>query len=221
MRDLTPDFWVDLAKLLPKRGAIVLDVGAHQLEEAWQLIPLLEMPRWHAFEPNPACFQSCLNNVVPHLRPMVQELVLLRTAIGATSGTTQLHLSAKRDGQPWTASSSTRAPKNVLAAYPWLCFPQQITVPVTTLDEHCRLARLQHIDLVKMDVQGAEIDVIRGGLETFAMTKCVVTEVVENEEYEGQLGLSGLLAALPGEWVVAEKTISDALLLNTLQRGKR
>lgn len=211
-RDLTPEFWADLAKLLPRRGAVVLDVGAHLLEEAQQLVPLLELPTWHAFEPNPECYRACLDQVVPYLRPRAKELLLYCAAVGASAGEAQLHLSAKRDGQPWTASSSTRAPKNVLAAYPWLCFPKQVTVPVTTLDDHCRRANLSRVNLVKMDVQGAEIDVIRGGQETFAKTTYVVTEVVENEEYEGQRGLAGLLEALPGRWELVERTTCDALL---------
>lgn len=208
-RDLTPEFWADLAKLIPRRNTVVLDVGAHLLEEAWHLLPHLEGASWHAFEPNPECFQAC-QAYIPRLRP--HEVHLTCSAVGASPGTTTLHLSARRDGGPWTASSSTRPPKNVLAAYPWLHFPKTIEVPVTTLDEYCRRNRVERVDLVKMDVQGAEIDVVRGGQETLTKTSYLIVEVVENEEYEGQAGLAALVAELPGRWEVVERTTCDALL---------
>jgi 2-O-methyltransferase len=217
-RDLTPDFWTDLAKLLRPAGAVVLDVGAHVLEEAQQLLPMLANAYWHAFEPNPECCQTCANNIVPYLRTKCREIRLTCSAVGASAGQTDLYLSTKRSGEPWTASSSTRAPKTVLRAYPWLVFPKKISVPVTTLDAYCRELGLQRIDLVKMDVQGAEADVVRGGQETLARTWYLLTEVVENEEYEGQLGLSALTALLPGTWELVERTTCDALLRNTSLR---
>jgi hypothetical protein len=39
-RDLTPEFWKEMAQRLPDR-AVVLDLGAHHLEEAALLIPHL------------------------------------------------------------------------------------------------------------------------------------------------------------------------------------
>jgi FkbM family methyltransferase len=143
-----------------------------------------------------------------------EHFTLSKTAVGATEGITRLYRSRKKTGEPWTASSSTHKPKNVLAAYPWLEFPDSIEVPVTTLDVYCEQHNIRQVDFVKMDVQGAEIDVIRGGQATFARTKYLLTEVVENEEYEGQLGLDGLVAALPGKWSLVERLLNDALLIN-------
>jgi FkbM family methyltransferase len=220
-RDLTRDFWIELATLLRPVGAMVLDVGAHLLEEAQQLLPMIADAYWHAFEPNPECYHTCSNSIVPYLRPKCREIRLTCSAVGASPGQTDLYLSAKRSGEPWTASSSTRAPKNVLAAYPWLTFPKKISVPVTTLDTYCRELGFERIDLVKMDVQGAEADVVRGGQETFAKTKYLLTEVVENEEYDGQLDLAALTALLPGTWELVERTTCDALLRNTSTKETR
>jgi hypothetical protein len=56
-----------------------------------------------------------------------------------------------------------------LRRYPWLADSRTITVPTTTLDEYA-LGALGRIRLVKIDVEGAEMRVIRGGLRLF--TEC-------------------------------------------------
>lgn len=212
-RDLVPEFWRELAGRLP-RGAVVLDVGAHYLEEACHLIPYLEGVEWHAFEADPACCRGCAEFVVPLLERRGWKVAVRQVAVCDEVGERELYLSERKTGEPWTASSSICRPKNVLAAYPWLHFPRQIRVPSTTLDAYCSSAGIIRVDLLKMDVQGAEISVVRGGQETLKRTRYVVTEVVENEEYEGQVGLDGLVAAMPGRWSVVERLACDALLVN-------
>ena len=211
-RDLVPEFWRELAARMPER-AVVLDVGAHQLEEAHQLLPHLKDAEWHAFEADWKCYEACIDHVVS-LGPLCRRLVVVPAAVSDREGEATLYLSEKRTGEPWTASSSICRPKNVLAAYPWLHFPRQTKVRTMTLDAYCASAGVGRVDLLKMDVQGAEVAVVRGGQATLARTHHVVSEVVEGEEYEGQVGLEGLLAAMPGRWKVVERLVSDVLLEN-------
>lgn len=210
-RDLDGTFWHDLSELIPETHPVVLDLGAHQLEEACQLMPMLAHAIWHAFEPNPECWAHVERHVLPYLG-MLGEIHLHKAAVGAVPGTTLLYRSSKTDGGRWTASSSTKRPKGVLAAFPWMKFDNGIEVPVVTLDNTCD--QIGKIDLIKMDIQGAEIDAIAGGHSTFARAKYVLTEVVGYEEYEGQVGLDGLIAALPGRWHIKERLSCDALLEN-------
>lgn len=216
-RDLTPEFWRELADLLPV-SPLVIDVGAHHLEEARLLLPYLRDAEWHAFEADPDLCRICVEYVVPALAGRYRRLAVVPVAVSDEVGETDLYLSAKRGGEPWTASSSICSPKNVLTAYSWLHFPRRVRVPTTTLDAYGEANGIVRTDLVKMDVQGAEAKVIRGGQKIFSRTKYLVTEVVEGEEYEGQLGLEGLIAALPGRWSLVERTVSDALLVNELVR---
>ena len=64
-----------------------------------------------------------------------------------------------------------------------------------------------------MDVQGAEIDVLRGAERTLAHTRHLYTEYYEREMYAGQFTLSKLLPHLDGFEVVALFP-SDVLLRN-------
>jgi FkbM family methyltransferase len=56
---------------------------------------------------------------------------------------------------------------------------------VTTLDAVFRDSGLSHVDLLKLDVQGAEHLAIRGGKETLAHTTMVWTETSFKQLYEG------------------------------------
>jgi len=200
-------------------GAVILDVGAHHLEEARLLLPYLRDAEWHAFEADPDICRICIEHVIPGLGGKYRRMELVPVAVSDRVGEVTLHLSSKRTGEPWTASSSICAPKNVLSAYEWLHFPRSVKVLSTTLDAYSELNGIVRVDLLKMDVQGAERLVVRGGQQTLSRTKYLVTEVVEGEEYEGQVGLEALMAELPGSWTLLERTVNDALLVNNWMVG--
>jgi FkbM family methyltransferase len=213
-RDLNKAFWDDLSKMLPP-SPVILDLGAHGMEEAQALIPLLTgQIVWHSFEANSECCANIRQCVLPALSAKAN-VVLNEVAVSDTNGSADLFRSAKTNGGSWTPSSSIRKPKRATEYYPWMTFDKGITVPTVSLDNYCQEHRIEHVDLLKMDIQGAEIDAIRGGLTTFSKTAYVLTEVCEGEEYEGQLGLDGLLAEMPGTWIIVERLLNDVLLKNT------
>jgi FkbM family methyltransferase len=212
-RNSTLDFWQDVASKLPS-SAIVLDLGAHAMEEAQALLPLLPgRPSWHAFEPHPECCSSLREHVLPLLSANA-DIFLSELAVSHHSGTAVLYQSKRNDGGNWTASSSTSKPKRALEYYPWLTFDDGVTVSAVALDDYCRARRIESVDLLKMNIQGAEIAAIRGGQQILTRTNYVITAVCEGEEYEGQLGLNDLVAAMPGKWRVVERLLYSALLQN-------
>lgn len=60
------------------------------------------------------------------------------------------------------------------------------TVPVYRLDDYVRSHGMENPDLVKMDVQGFEDRIIKGGNETFHQCRSFVIEASFEEFYEGQ-----------------------------------
>lgn len=62
-------------------------------------------------------------------------------------------------------------------------------------------------------MQGAEIDLVEGGLRTLANTELFYTEISDVELYEGQITLAGLLEGLPG-WSAVQRYPNDVLLRN-------
>jgi FkbM family methyltransferase len=215
-RDLSPEskFWGDLSHLLPP-SPVIIDLGAHLLEEASILLPRLINATWCSVEANPDLIRSCQDRSINYAQNG-NSLQIYNYAIAPKSGgTITLHRSKMKNGQSWTPSSSTHRPSGTLIYFPWMVFEDTIEVPAISLDDLCQVAQLQDkIHLLKMDIQGAEIDAVLGGQLTLSRTKYVLTEVVNNMEYEGQATLTELMASLPGRWRIVEHLLTDALLEN-------
>jgi hypothetical protein len=60
------------------------------------------------------------------------------------------------------------------------------TVALTSLDEWLATSDLDHVDVVKLDTQGSELDVLRGATEALATVRLLEVEVEFNEMYAGQ-----------------------------------
>lgn len=88
------------------------------------------------------------------------------------------------------ACSSLHPPMQYLAEkYPALdCISLQkiITTDVTTLDLWARENNLHAIDYIKIDTQGSELEILKGGDSLIDTTRCIDIEVEFNPIYEGQ-----------------------------------
>lgn len=88
------------------------------------------------------------------------------------------------------ACSSLHPPTQYLAEkYPALdCISLQkiVTTNVTTLDLWAREQNLQKIDYIKIDTQGSELEILKGGDSLINTARCIDIEVEFNPIYEGQ-----------------------------------
>jgi FkbM family methyltransferase len=122
-------------------------------------------------------------------------------------------------------SSSLRKPKKVFDFWSDMTF-QETTCNVTTFDAHTNDVGLSNsiIDFVWSDIQGAEIDLIKGGAEAFKRVRYFFTEFNNHELYEGQMFKQDqLLEFLPDFEIVEEfyevaadgtKNLQDIFLKN-------
>ncbi len=85
-------------------------------------------------------------------------------------------------------------------------------VPIRTLDSYSLTP-----DIVKIDVQGQEPQVVRGGLETFRRAKPVTIIETPNAELVAQLGALGMDAY---RWTGERLVAGDTGGLNTLFLSK-
>lgn len=176
--------WVEQRFAAP--GAkVFLELGAHQgTDTAWLArIPGVTL---HAFEPDPRNHPPAAANVIVN-----------RLAICDQDGRRPFVLSAQGWGREWTYSSSLKQPKNHLLRYP-VTFGDAIEVETIRLDSYCRRNAPGVVDFIWADIQGAEAEMVQGGLETLARTRYLYTEYSDCELYEGQATLPELLAMLPG-----------------------
>ena len=78
--------------------------------------------------------------------------------------------------------------EGVLPDPTWVQSNGELSVPVLRLDEFCEDQGLDHVNLLKMDVQGSELDVLRGAgtLTDRAAIDLIYTEMLFLPHYEGQ-----------------------------------
>ena len=134
------------------RPAVIFDVGANIGSYALQALQICgNDTELHAFEPSRAAFER-LGRVLAG-RPRVR---LVNAGIGAARGTAQL----------WS-----EAPGSVLAStYVNPTNPNTTaeSIDIITLDDYCAEHAIGHIDLLKLDLEGGEVDALRGARRLLA-----------------------------------------------------
>lgn len=132
-----------------KPGTWVLDVGANigltSLEFARRADKVL------AFEPNPPTAERLAHNLAAN---GLANAAISRFAVGAEAGTVTFHESAQA-----TLSSATVVPPELVRSF---------EVPVTTLDAEWIAAGRPLVSVLKIDVEGGELDALRGASELLA-----------------------------------------------------
>lgn len=134
---------------------------------------------WHGFEPDPeeaARLAASLADRPGHH--------VAATALAATEGPVTIHLAAHP-----ACSSLLPADPGALDRHPDLCVAAPAgttTVEATTLDHWATRTGVTWIDLLKLDVQGGELDVLTGASDVLTRTSVVESEVEFNPVYLDQ-----------------------------------
>lgn len=138
---------------------------------------------------------------------------VIAAAINARSGYTPFYRSRdSRDGA--TGSGSILQPTGHLEHFPSIQFDRVISVSCMTLDELFDIYNLQRIDLLWVDIQGAERAMITGGRCALARTRHLIMEAESVEFYEDQTLRPDLLAALP-DWELVQDFGFNVYLRNS------
>lgn len=150
-----------------RRGGVFYDVGANV-----GFFSLLAA-RFVGREGSVYCFEPVTENAATIRRNAelnsMKNISIFDVAVGCASGVSELHLS-KWDGGASLSGSEAPTPKPV----------EVRSVPVVALDEIVSAKELRAPTLVKIDVEGAELGVIRGMLETISKFKPVVIYEVDD-----------------------------------------
>ncbi|PDT05469.1 FkbM family methyltransferase, partial [Rhizobium sp. M1] len=190
-----------IVSLLDKPNPVIFDIGCNDGSDAQRFLRLLPSAQLYCFEPDPraaARFKEKMGSDRDRMR-------LSEVAISDRNGMIEFHPSNGNDSaKEWDLSGSIRRPENHLSEYEWVRFDPPISVETRRLDDWCSEAGLENIDLIWMDVQGAEADVIAGGNQILMRTRYIYTEYSDHELYEGQLPLRAILDLLPSFQMVVE-----------------
>ena len=201
-------------QLVSKPDPTILEIGCNDGTNTLWFLEIFDFPKIFCFEPDPRAASRFKHKIGS--RP---EVSLYEFAMSNKDGKETFHMSSGEENETmpegWDYSGSIRKPKNHLKVHPWCKFEKSIIVKTKTLDTWCKEKGIGRIDFIWMDVQGAEIDVIRGGRNALKNTRYLYTEYSNKELYEGQLALKQLLKEL-SEFEVVVRYPDDILLKNKL-----
>ena len=104
-------------------------------------------------------------------------------ALGSERGTKEMYISFREGGVSHGsgASSSLLKPKVHLEEHPEVTFPETQMVEVHTLDDYYD----PQYNFLNIDVQGYELEVLKGGVKTLENIDAMILEVNRDEVYEG------------------------------------
>ena len=153
------------------------------------------------------------NIAIIETKPFDQNRRLIRGAIAAESGMREFRFSYdSRDGA--RGSGSICRPTGHLKHFPTIAFSDPKLVRCYTLDELFLDQQLSKIDLLWVDIQGAEREMIQGGKWTLLFTRYLFIEAEEVQMYEGQALKPELIELLGKNWTLVQDFGYNLLLRN-------
>ena len=147
--ELNGENWL-LQRLGTQELRVVLDVGANQGDWCARALRAAPAAQIHAFEPIPAVFarlEKALGN-----QPRA---TLVRAALTEPGSTSLRMWTAGEDGLMSSATAPARSNS------------EELLVDCMTGDDYLRSHSVTHVDLLKIDVEGHEMQVLRGFEDSF------------------------------------------------------
>jgi len=161
----------------------ILDIGSWHLEQSIELSNIFPRAKVYAFEPVPESFDNCTARSFSHPNIKVFNLALTNFS-GETSF---FPVDPYQSTTPNIGASSLLKFKDGLNGsffnQSWV--QKEIKVKADTLDNWVKEHNITNIDVIWIDVQGAELQVFQGANEILKNTKVIFTEVGLKPYYEG------------------------------------
>jgi FkbM family methyltransferase len=147
---------IDLKKslLISEDKPVIFDVGAYIGQTVSDYLASFPGARIYAFEPTPVSFAQLKNRFNVNEQVKCENL-----AISDTSGHIPFHFN---EFSPTNSLLSSDEDADKYWGHELLKTVETVTVQSMPLDEICHRENINHIDILKLDVQGAELNVLHG-----------------------------------------------------------
>jgi FkbM family methyltransferase len=152
--DRLPDF-------VPQPGWVVFDVGANV--GIFAVRQALRGAYVYAFEPNPDCYRRLQKSL--RANNVESRVTALNYALDSTAGPAELFIT-----HGITLSGSVRP------LWPSAGAGTGLKIERETLDRAAKALQVTRIDLLKLDVEGLELDVLQGACETLPFVDRLIVE---------------------------------------------
>jgi FkbM family methyltransferase len=159
---------------LPSSNSII-DVGGATGQVALMFAKKYPASKIYSFEPIPSTYKMLVKNTGGSV-----SIIPINKGLGSIPGNAEIHVT-----QRFTSSSLLAVEKNIENPY----FTENLketgteSIIVSTLDKEIPLS--EKINILKIDVQGYELEVLKGGMETLTRTAIVLVEMQNHDLYKG------------------------------------
>ena len=186
----------------PTETLTIFEIGACEGENSVRYANFFPNAEIYAFEPLPDNIVLVNKNVKEYNKKNIK---LITSCLSDKTGEVSFYVS---EGNPenvevgdWNfgnKSSSILPPEKTLEIHEWLKFKKEIKVPTDTLSNFCMQNKIDFIDFIHMDVQGAELMVLQGAENYIDKISMIWLEVEAVELYKGQPLKNDIEAFLKG-----------------------
>lgn len=172
----------------------IIDVGANKGQFAEFLASRFPEAHIYSFEPLPKPFEDLNKWAESHKNKKKQRVDVFNLALGDEEGV--MEILCHEEHTP--SSSFLQTTEFLEKIYPLTKKQVHIPVKITTLDlwRKCHNIKLQSEILIKLDVQGFEDRVIKGGKETFKIAKACILELNIDQLYKDQASCKDIFVSL-------------------------
>ncbi|MEJ8756644.1 FkbM family methyltransferase [Pontibacter sp. H259] len=168
----------------------IFEIGACEGEDSIRYSRMFPMSKIYAFEPLPKNISLIEGNFIKH---EVKNVCFFNLALSSENGKAEFYVSQGRpEGVPETdwdygnKSSSLLAPDKHKELAAFIEFNEKILVDTVTLESFCETHKINNIDFIHMDVQGAELMVLHGAGKFIYSIKSIWLEVANIHLYKNQ-----------------------------------
>lgn len=187
---LVYDYAFEMQRSLTHTGpaeVVVLDVGAFVGETALKYNTLFPGSSIYAFEPFPDSYAQLAKNTAAH-----RNIITVNKGVADREGSSKFN---SNSFAPTNSLLSTHKSSGEVWGSGLLETATTIDIELTTIDSFVAANKISRIDVLKMDVQGAEYLVLRGAENSLqqGVIKMIYTEIITMPTYEGQLDFDEIL----------------------------
>jgi FkbM family methyltransferase len=171
--DAKKDEWQRQREILGDKVKVIFDVGANRGKTTTKYLELFPKASVHAFEPFPKS-----SEIFKQAHQESSRVIFNEIALSNKIGRAEMSVNKSVD------TNSLLQSKNIGATSDKYCKQvDSISVETKTIDNYCNSHNVSEIDILKMDVQGFELEVLKGASE---MLKSGRIKLIYSETYFAQ-----------------------------------